>query len=129
LQTAADKTNPKSGTNQITVTLPLLYMKRFRVFAGPNGSRKSSIIKLIKANIVNDHTVHSGIYIDADDISASLAAGTFSFHDYDLNFTDDHLLRSYVAKSGLLLEPFTAEVFNTAYTLSGNSILLPDVRY
>lgn len=47
--------------------------KRMRVFAGPNDSGKSSIIKsILNTEIKKGKKLDFGIYINADDIAVSL---------------------------------------------------------
>lgn len=46
--------------------------KRLRVFAGPNGSGKSTII-----NIVREHAIDLGIYVNADDIKKEIQENDF----------------------------------------------------
>lgn len=45
---------------------------RLRVFAGPNGSGKTTVINSIRNLIVNDQPIDFGHYINADDIAVQL---------------------------------------------------------
>ena len=56
--------------------------KRMRVFAGPNGSGKTTIINNLKAEIP------FGVYVNADDIEGLLKqSGVLLFSTYQLNIT------------------------------------------
>lgn len=60
--------------------------KRMRVFAGPNGSGKTTIISKIKSKI------SFGVYVNADDIEQTLVnTGGILFDSYKLRITQDHL--------------------------------------
>lgn len=52
---------------------------RLRVFAGPNGSGKTTIIEAVRKARVNGRPVDFGLYINVDDIAKALAKG------YDLS--------------------------------------------
>ena len=61
--------------------------KRLRIFAGPNGSGKSTII-----NIVNEHGVDMGVYVNADEIKKEFQKNEFlNFEPYGLSVTDKEL--------------------------------------
>lgn len=56
-----------------------------RVFAGPNGSGKTTIFK----GLLGNKHIHLGVYVNADDIEKELAAsGTLSFQEYKLNLDE-----------------------------------------
>ncbi len=60
--------------------------KRMRVFAGPNGSGKTTIIKELPAKI------SLGVYVNADDIERLLVEKqTLNFSDYQLSITQSQL--------------------------------------
>jgi predicted ABC-type ATPase len=68
-------------------------VKRMRVFAGPNGSGKTTIIKNLRAEIP------FGIYINADDIEQSLKeTGTLSLNTYGLK-EDEAAIREFLKRS------------------------------
>ena len=67
--------------------------KRMRVFAGPNGSGKTTIINNLKAEIP------FGVYVNADDIEGLLKqSGVLLFSTYQLNITEA-ALQSFFKKS------------------------------
>lgn len=55
-----------------------------RVFAGPNGSGKTTIINSVKEEKVNGKPIDFGTYINADVIAQCLLADSFSFVEYGL---------------------------------------------
>jgi predicted ABC-type ATPase len=59
--------------------------KRMRVFAGPNGSGKTTIFK----GLLDDQKIELGIYVNADDIEQELArSGLLSFEKFQLNISE-----------------------------------------
>ena len=73
---------------------------RLRVFAGPNGSGKTTIIDAVRKARVNGRTIDFGLYINADDLASGLGKGV------DVSPIGPGLtLRSFLAfaeRSGLL---------------------------
>jgi predicted ABC-type ATPase len=68
-------------------------VKRLRIFAGPNGSGKTTILK----NLINE--VPFGIYVNADDIEKSLKqANCLIFDTYQLNI-DEKIIRNFFKQS------------------------------
>lgn len=63
--------------------------KRMRVFAGPNGSGKTTIFK----GLLADNKVNLGVYVNADEIEKELASlnGQLSFNQFNLNITENEL--------------------------------------
>lgn len=58
--------------------------RRLRVFAGPNGSGKTTMIDAIRKRTVRDRPIDFGIYVNADDIAESLSHDSFHFADFAL---------------------------------------------
>lgn len=59
-----------------------------RVFAGPNGSGKTTIFK----GILADAKIQLGVYVNADDIEKKiLNSNALSFKDYQLNISDNEI--------------------------------------
>jgi predicted ABC-type ATPase len=60
--------------------------KRLRVFAGPNGSGKTTIINSLRSEI------GFGIYVNADDIEANLKESkVLLFNSYNLKVTENQI--------------------------------------
>lgn len=78
---------------------------RLRVFAGPNGSGKTTIINAVRKARVNGRPVDFGVYINADDIAKALVKG-YDLSSFELELGAERFL-SYAAGSGLLDEEFT----------------------
>lgn len=63
-------------------------VKRMRVFAGPNGSGKTTIFKAMLSN----ESIQLGVYVNADDIEQILVnTNSLSFSDYELNVNEEQL--------------------------------------
>lgn len=63
-------------------------VKRMRVFAGPNGSGKTTIFKGMLAK----EEIQLGVYVNADEIELQLAqSNALSFNAYQLSISDDSL--------------------------------------
>src|SRR6187551_2358200 len=62
--------------------------KRMRVFAGPNGSGKTTIFK----GILDEEKIKLGVYINADEIENVLMNGnSIRFTEYNLNITETQI--------------------------------------
>ncbi len=63
-------------------------VKRMRVFAGPNGSGKTTIFK----GILKEKSVNLGVYVNADEIEQILTQNkTLDFSAFKLDITEDQL--------------------------------------
>ena len=63
--------------------------KRMRVFAGPNGSGKTTIVQNVK-NLSSK--IPFGVYVNADDIEKILnESGSLSFNDYQLTVNENEI--------------------------------------
>lgn len=63
-------------------------VKRMRVFAGPNGSGKTTIFR----GILVDKNVPLGVYVNADDIEQELVkSNSLSLHKYQLVVSDNEI--------------------------------------
>jgi predicted ABC-type ATPase len=68
-------------------------VKRMRVFAGPNGSGKTTIVNRLRSEI------GFGVYVNADDIERTLAISkVLLFSDYQLNINEE-LIQNYFRNS------------------------------
>jgi len=64
-----------------------------RVFAGPNGSGKTTIVNRLRSEI------GFGVYVNADDIERTLAiSNVLLFSDYQLNINEE-LIQNYFRNS------------------------------
>jgi ABC-type cobalamin/Fe3+-siderophores transport system ATPase subunit len=66
----------------------MIPIKRMRVFAGPNGSGKTTIFKgILKENIVD-----LGVYVNADELELQLNQyQSIDFSDYQINVSENQL--------------------------------------
>lgn len=65
--------------------------KRMRVFAGPNGSGKTTIVKNLNG------VIPFGIYVNADDIEKTIKKTSFlSFDQYQLNITTEKIQAFFI---------------------------------
>lgn len=70
-------------------------VKRMRVFAGPNGSGKTTIF----TNILNERKIELGVYVNADDIEKALRdEGMLDFPRFSLTVSDA-LLKEFFRNS------------------------------
>lgn len=69
--------------------------KRMRVFAGPNGSGKTTIFK----SMLSDYNISLGIYVNADEIELLLyTTYSLDFNDYQISVSDE-LLKDFFRHS------------------------------
>lgn len=70
-------------------------IKRMRVFAGPNGSGKTTIFK----GILKENKVNLGVYVNSDEIEAQLNVNSFiDFNDYQITL-DKEQIQDFFKKS------------------------------
>ncbi len=74
---------------------------RIRIFTGPNGTGKSTIIDQIRETKVKDKLVDFGIYINADNIGCELNSGELDFNQFQINLSSD-IFYTLAKESGLL---------------------------
>jgi predicted ABC-type ATPase len=91
------------------------------VFAGPNGSGKTTIINAVKAYRVSNIPVDFGIYVNADDIAEALLHDTFAFAAYEVQVLNEEFIQTAKA-SGLINVDFPEAVFIRSFELSQNKI-------
>lgn len=73
---------------------------RLRVFAGPNGSGKTTIINDVRKARVNGRGIDFGLYINADDIARALPKGV-DLRPFDVPLNEARF-KAFAAHSGLL---------------------------
>ncbi|MBU3661024.1 MAG: hypothetical protein FGM14_14205 [Flavobacteriales bacterium] len=96
--------------------------KRLRVFAGPNGPGKSSIIKkILNTDVQKGVKLDFGIYINADDIAKELLKKSCSFPKYQVNFIEDEF-HKIVNESGLINEKFSKERFEECIIIENDKL-------
>jgi predicted ABC-type ATPase len=71
---------------------------RFRMFAGPNGSGKTSLFKTLK----NESFIHTEVYVNADEIEQKLSQELrFNFNAYRVKVSDEDF-KNHIRRSGIL---------------------------
>ncbi len=96
--------------------------RRLRVFAGPNGSGKTSVIQFIRDYKVNNQNVDFGYYINADDINqALLTSNGYSLTSFDFEISINEF-QSIVTQSGLINENFKQDEFENSFKIIDNEI-------
>lgn len=93
---------------------------RLRVFAGPNGSGKTTIISAVENHKVKGIPVDFGIYVNADDIAGALLENRFSFSPYTIKTTREEFI-SVALSSGLINKKFPDEEFISSFKWSGRN--------
>ena len=101
----------------------MISIPRLRVFAGPNGSGKTTIIQAVKNTTANEKPLNMGTYINADDIVILLSNNNFNFTSYNEK-GDAVALADFAKESGLLNTTFTLENFQSAISLKDNNLFL-----
>ncbi|MEO7906527.1 MAG: hypothetical protein ABIT06_06110 [Saprospiraceae bacterium] len=101
---------------------------RLRIFAGPNGSGKTTIINAIRDTIVDGIKVDFGIYINADDIADALLKNNFSFFRYKIYPTKNDII-SFAQSSGLLDIHFSLIRLKSMFSIRDNRINLFSLKY
>ena len=96
---------------------------RLRVFAGPNGSGKTTIIDAVRAHKVKNIPIDFGIYINADDIASKLRENKFAFREYGIKTTRDEFV-NVALDSGLVNEKLSEANFKKSFRFSANKIYL-----
>src|ERR1041385_4999274 len=90
--------------------------KRLRIFAGPNGSGKSSLLRIIPSS------VPLGIYINADEIEKSLAAGKgIELKDFGIK-ADTATLHSFFKNSGFVKNKSDASKLMSTFSIVDSSV-------
>lgn len=80
---------------------------RLRVFAGPNGSGKTTIIEEVRKARVNGRKVDFGVYINADEIAKALGKG-YDLVPFELELGAERFL-AFARGSGLLDKDLTVQ--------------------
>lgn len=92
--------------------------KRMRVFAGPNGSGKTTIINDLRDKI------SFGVYVNADDIERMLIENhALPLDDFKLQFTAAEIL-NFFAESTLSRDKYTTTDLERNITVEGNRMVL-----
>lgn len=101
---------------------PSKKVKRLRIFAGPNGSGKTTILKMI------EDSFDLGVYINADEIEQQLRdKGFVDLLEYKIDEFDKLKFQSQLQKH-TLLKKAKKDGYNIDITLEGNKIVNPDKR-
>lgn len=96
--------------------------KRLRVFAGPNGSGKTSIINKIRATEVQPgQTLDFGFYINADELTKNLNQKKVDLTEFSIIFAQEEF-DSLVIDSGLLNEKYTLDYLKEVLVFSKEHI-------
>jgi predicted ABC-type ATPase len=97
--------------------------KRLRVFAGPNGSGKTTIIEGVRDYRIKGIPIDFGIYINADDIARNLRLGKFDFAEYRIKPTSEKFI-AITNQSGLIGKEFSERKFISSFKLAGTRLVL-----
>ena len=87
----------------------MIPIKRMRVFAGPNGSGKTTIFK----GILKENKVDLGVYVNADELELQLNQNqSIDFTDYQI-IVSENQLKDFSEKANFLL----SKEMNQTYTI------------
>ncbi len=98
---------------------------RLRVFAGPNGSGKTTVLKFIRDLEIDGNKIDLGYYVNADDIAEELTTEGISFKKYNLKTTPKEFI-DYTLASGLIGKGFKKPQFIRSFKLRSNHLSLLD---
>ena len=101
---------------------------RLRIVAGPNGSGKSTVTKFIRKQKVNSRRIDFGFYVNADDISITLAKENIQFKKYGITTTTKEF-KAFALTSGLINENFTEYEFLASFKIRLNKVSLKSIKY
>ncbi len=101
---------------------------RLRIVAGPNGSGKSTVTKFIRKQKVNGRRIDFGYYVNADDISITLAKENIQFKKYGITTTTKEF-KAFALTSGLINENFTEDEFLASFKIRLNQVSLKSIKY
>lgn len=96
---------------------------RLRVFAGPNGSGKTTVLRFIRKQKINGRKIDLGYYVNADDIAEDLNKSGIAFEKYSIKTTPREF-RDYAIASGLINEGFKKSQFLKSFKLKSNHLSL-----
>lgn len=99
-----------------------------RVFAGPNGSGKSTVIKAVREYKTESGKIDFGFYINADELTKELIAGTFRFSKFKVRTTFEEFCLA-AKNSGLLDHDFSQSKFAASFTWKSGSISIRKTKY
>jgi predicted ABC-type ATPase len=101
---------------------------RLRVFAGPNGSGKTTVLKFIRGLKIDGRKIDLGHYVNADDIAEDLDKTGISFEKYSIKTTRGEFV-DYALASGLINKAFKKSQFLKSFKLRSNHLSLFDKSY
>jgi len=101
---------------------------RLRVFAGPNGSGKTTIINAVRNYQVNGRNIDFGHYINADDIAKQLRDHSYAFDHFQIPFSESSFLQ-FAATSGLIHEQFSLSQLKKIILIGDKHIQCQDLVY
>lgn len=114
-------------TKQLPSTSTEVAQLRLRIFAGPNGFGKSTVINSIRSIRVEGRPIDFGYYINADDIAQQLLKGTFTFQQFRIKVFNKEF-EGIALASGLIGEGYSVNEFKSSYAFLGNKIRLKNKK-
>ena len=102
-----------------------MQVPRFRMFAGPNGSGKTTFYESIR----NAGLINTEIYISADRIEETLRDnGSFNFNPYHIKVNRDSLV-THIKNSGLYLENKFDSNFLESFEIKSGKLSFPKLKF
>jgi predicted ABC-type ATPase len=96
-----------------------MHIKRLRLFAGPNGSGKTTILERIPKKL------NFGYIVNADDIEKALIENQHFPLDSQNITTSSEILQNYIRNEGFSLRKIADHSFLDHITVTDNSIVIP----
>lgn len=98
--------------------------KHLRVFAGPNRSGKSTIIKSIRNARFNGRPIDFEAYLNADDIATELKEKGEVDMASSIGRVSLPEMRAFGLASGLIGSRFTASAYNAGFRANGSRVII-----
>lgn len=98
---------------------------RMRVFAGPNGSGKTTVINKIRKQKVKGRLIDFGFYINADEIAKTLLKKPFAFEKFEISCLKREF-KDIAMSSGLVNDKFPENEFDNSFNILANKLYLKD---
>lgn len=102
---------------------------RLRIFAGPNGPGKSTIIDSTRRIKIGGKPIDFGYYINADEITKQLRGSNFNFSKFDLKVQPKEFYQFAISSNLLKSKNISENQFKSSYSLRSGLLKVKSERY